>query len=130
MIEQTTFSQLVKDYLAQEFPDFLPSIKYFPDNSFDCILRNPSDIFSILISTENSEITIGIEDPIGNSDIHTHISCYHLEDIDDCLNRLSKIIKDVQNENLILYQDEKGKYDWINAADFPKEKNTVRFSWK
>lgn len=129
MIEQTTFSQLIKDFLAKQFPDFLPSIKSFPDNSFECSLRSPSDSFSIYISTENSEITIGIIDPNGDSGIHTHVSCYDLEDMEDCLDSLSKIIKDIQEGHLILYKDEKGKYDWYNSWELSSLKGGQQIYW-
>ena len=52
------------------------------------------------IATYNYEITLGIEAPDGNTDIHTHISCYEEEDINDSF---SKMI------NMINLQSEQGK---------------------
>ena len=67
MINQEHFSELIKELLMEQLPEFCPTIEYNKDGSFDCDLRNPSNEFSIWIATYNSEITLGIEAPDGNT---------------------------------------------------------------
>ena len=128
-MEQNLFSDLIKEFLEANFPEFIPTINYQNDGSFDCSLKSTSKIFSIWIATYNSEITIGIEDPTGNSDIHTHISCYELEDFQSCVSELSQYINNIKNDKLILYRNENGKYDWIEFSKFKNLNNSEKFSW-
>lgn len=128
-MEQNLFSNLIKEFLEANFPEFVPTISYQNDDSFDCSLKSNSKKFSIWIATYNSEITIGIEDPNGKSDIHTHISCYELEDFQSCILELSQYINDIKNDRLIFYRDENGKYDWVEFSKFENQNNSERFYW-
>ena len=128
-MEQNLFSNLIKDFLEANFPEFLPSINYHNDGSFDCSLISNSKIFSIWIATYNSEVTIGIEDPNGKSDIHTHISCYELKDFESCISELSLYINNIKNDKLILYRNENGKYDWVEFLKFENLNNSESYSW-
>jgi len=130
MIEQRAFSKLIKEFLEAQYPDFIPSIMYQDDGAFTCCLKSPSNIFSIDISTENSEITIGLDDPKGDSGIHTHIECREEEDIEHCISFLAQMINDIQNDQLILYLKTNGKYDWIDVNRYQQGKHAERFSWK
>ena len=114
MINQARFSEIIKSFLTENYPEFTATITYKDDKSFDCDLRNPTNEFSIWIATYNSEITIGIEDPSGKTDIHTHISCYEEEDIDESLIQLNKKIKEIENGKLILYHSNLKGYQWTN----------------
>lgn len=128
-MNQKIFSKLVYDYLNQNFPEFILNIKYYNDDSFEVTMRSPSNVFSMWVSTINCEITFGLEDPDNITDIHTHISCYELEDIDNCLSILSGYINDIKNEKTILYRKNNGQYDWIKCSRFLKNKNGERFYW-
>ena len=129
MLNQKTFSILIQKFLQEEFPEFLPSVNYLPDNSFDCSLKSLSESFSIWIATYNSEITIGIEDPNGNSDIHTHISFHEMEDLEDSLNTLSKMIREIIGNEIIVYQNQDGKYGWATESEFLKTECSKIFYW-
>jgi len=129
-MEQKIFSEFIKKFIELEFYGFMHDIKYHDDESFDCTLRSPSDKFSIWLATCNSEITIGLKTPDGNTGIHTHISCYEIEDLDICLKQLSKIINDVIDDKLILYREANGHYNWGNYAEFLGKIGAERFFWK
>lgn len=96
MIEQINFSEIIKEFLAERFPEFLSSVDFKEDGSFDCDLRNQTNTFSIWLATYNSEITIGLEDPDGKTDIHTHITCEHYEDLPESFDRLTKMINEIR----------------------------------
>ena len=129
MIEQIRFSKIIKQYLEENFPEFLPSLNYKDDGSFDCDLRNQADTFSIWLATYNSEITIGLEDPDGKTDIHTHISCYDEEDLPETLTRISNMINEIREDKLVLYKGKSG-YDWTDNIEKHKKPNRTFFSWK
>ncbi len=122
MINQERFSEIIKSFLIASFPEFIASLTYNHDKSFECDLRNPTNEFSIWIATYNSEITIGIEDPSGKTDIHTHISCYQQEDIDDALNELTITIRKIKDGKLILYCSDLKGYQWTNNINSIIEK--------
>src|SRR4051794_41153279 len=103
MIEQTEFSQLIKSYLGEKFPDFLSTIQYHTDRSFDCCLKSQTGKFSMWIVTYNSEITIGLADPNNTSACHTHISCYEKEDAPEALQQLDKLVNDIFGNRLVFY---------------------------
>ncbi len=130
MIEQIRFSEIIKKFLQDNFVEFLPSINYKDHGSFDCDLRSPTNTFSIWLATYNSEITIGVEDPVGKTDIHTHISLYEDENSTKALIQLSKMINEIREDKLVLYKDEFGDYHLTkNILEKKKESNNIFFSW-
>jgi len=129
-MEQKIFSKYISEFLETNFPEFTRTIKYQDDGAFDCDLKSESGIFSIWIATYNCEITIGIENPERKTNIHTHISCYELEDLKSCLLELASYIENIKADKLILYQDEAGKYDWIESSMFENINGSKKFSWK
>ncbi|MGL2999803.1 hypothetical protein [Flavobacterium sp. RSSB_23] len=129
-MEQKEFSKLIIEFLDGNYPEFTQTIKYQDDGSFDCSLKSESEIFSIWIATYNSEITIGIEDPKGECNIHTHIACYELDDLKSCLEELTTYIENIKADKLILYQDESEKYDWIDSSKFENLNGNKKISWK
>jgi hypothetical protein len=129
-MEQREFSKLILKFLEGNYPQFTQTIKFHDDGSFDCDLKSESGIFSIWIATYNTEITIGIEDPNGKTDIHSHIPCYVLDDLEACVAELSSFIENIKADNLVLYQDEDGKYNWIESFEFENLDNCKKFSWK
>ncbi len=129
-MEQKEFSKLIIEFLEGNYPEFTQTIKFQDDGSFDCDLKSESGIFSVWIATYNSEITIGIEDPKGESNIHTHISCYEFDDLKLCITELTSYIENIKADKLILYQDKAGKYDWIESSKFENLNGSKKFSWK
>ncbi|GGZ94604.1 hypothetical protein [Algibacter mikhailovii] len=124
-MNQKRFSELIKSFLVQKFPEFTKTINYKDDNSFDCDLRSPTNEFSIWIATYNSEITIGLEDPSGKTDIHTHISCYEEEDINNALTDLATEINNITKGKTLLYHSDRIGYQWTNDINLIlKRKNT------
>jgi hypothetical protein len=113
-MNQKIFSDKVFHFLAEEFPEFTHSVTYQNDDSFDCELKNPSGQFAMWIATYDKEITFGLKSPTGETDIHTHVSCYEEEDIDDCLSTLTKLIEEIKSNKVILYKNESNTYDWID----------------
>jgi hypothetical protein len=114
-MNQKIFSDKVFQFLTKEFPQFTHSVKYQNDDSFDCELKSPSGQFAMWIATYNTEITFGLESPTGETDIHTHVSCYEEEDIDECLSTLTKLIEEIKSNKVILYKNESNIYDWIDV---------------
>lgn len=111
-MNQTRFSALSESFLNENYPEFIPTLKYQEDGSFNCELRSLSNEFSIWLATCNSKITIGLIDPDGNTEIHTHISCYDEEDVNDTLSDLATKINEIIQDKLILYYSERAGYDW------------------
>lgn len=129
-MEQKLFSKLIFEFLNENYPEFIGTVKFQIDGSFDCDLKSKSGIFSIWIATYNSEITIGIEDPNGKTDTHSHISCYQLDDLETCCKELSSFIENIKADRLVLVQDKDGKYDWIESSKFKNLIGCEKFSWK
>ncbi|WP_454880354.1 hypothetical protein [Sphingobacterium detergens] len=127
-MEQREFSKLTLKFLEGNYPQFAQTIKFQDDRSFDCDWKSESGIFSIWIATYNTKITIGIEDPNGKTD--SHIPCYGLDDLGACVAELSSFIENIKADNLVLYQGEDGKYDWIESSEFENLDNCKKFSWK
>ena len=46
-MNQDRFSELIKSFLIENFPEFTNNISNKDDTSFDCDLRNPTNEFSI-----------------------------------------------------------------------------------
>ena len=105
----------------------MPTIRRHDDDSFECSLKSPTGIFSIWIATYNCEITFGLEAPNGKTDIHTHISCYDIDDIDDCTATLTRYIHQITDNKAILYFDDYdvNEYDWIEHERL-KERNKAK----
>lgn len=114
-MNQKVFSDKILHFLTKEFPEFVHSVKYQKDDSFDCELANPSGKFAMWIATYNKEITFGLKSPTGETDIHTHVSCYEEEDINDCLSALTSLINEIKSNKVILYKNEFNIYDWIDV---------------
>ncbi len=119
-MEQTLFSSLIFDFLQKEYPDFFP-VKYLEDNSFDCSIQSPSGEFSMWIATYGCEITYGIEAPDGKTDIHSHFSCYEIDDIPDCLQSIRKWIQSVINNEIFIYCKDSNAWDWIDHETLKKK---------
>jgi hypothetical protein len=114
-MKQEILSKYVFQFLEKAFPEFIPTIKYHEDRSFDCDLRNPFENFSIWIATYNEEITFGIESPDGKTDIHTHISCYENDDLENCIKKLAELINKIRSNEVIVYVNDFNDYDWIEC---------------
>ncbi|MBC5862891.1 hypothetical protein [Flavobacterium turcicum] len=130
LMSQKDFSKLIIGFLQLNFPEFTRTIKYQDDDSFDCYLKSESGIFSIWIATYNSEITIGIEDPKGETSIHSHINCDQIEDFSSCTVEVKSYIENIKTDKLILYQDKEGKYDWIESSMFEDINGSKKFYWR
>ena len=133
-MEQSFFSNLMLDFLNQNYPGFLP-VKYFDDGSFECELKSPGGQFAMWIATCNSEITYGLESPDGMTDIHSHISCYEMEDLPDCLSRLTKWIESVKSNSTVIYLNDSKVWDWIgqdslSERELRKGKSYQKYYWK
>ncbi|SDC42261.1 hypothetical protein [Niabella drilacis] len=130
-MNQSDFSNIVKEFIIRSCPEFAGKILYYEDDSFDCELRSESDLFSIWIATYNCEITIGLRDPLGKSDIHTHIEFNHYdnEDFEDAFNYLKNFIERIKTEKLILVKKNDENYDWLDVDDFRGSIHS-KISWK
>jgi hypothetical protein len=113
-MNQQTFSNHIIEFLEKSFPEFISSVKYHEDGSFDCESKNLSGSFAIWIATYNIEITLGIEAPNGETGIHTHVSCYENDDLDECFEKVSNLITEIKDHKVILYLNDKECFDWIN----------------
>jgi len=122
-MNQKIFADKVFQFLTKEFPEFIHSVRYQNDDSFDCELKSSSGQFSMWIATYNSEITFGLVSPTGDTNIHTHVSCYEEDDIDDCLFTLTKLIDEVKSNKVILYKNESNIYDWIDVHRLIEKEN-------
>ena len=122
-MNQKIFSDKILQFLTKEFPEFVQTVTYQNDDSFDCELANPSGQFAMCIATYEKEITLGLKSPSGETDIHTHVSCYEEEDVDDCLSTLTSLINEIKSNKVILYKNESNKYDWIDVNRMAEKEN-------
>jgi hypothetical protein len=129
-MNQKIFSDKVFQFLAEGFPAFTHSVTYQNDDSFDCELRNPSGQFAMWIATYNSEITFGLKSPTGDTDIHTHVSCYEEEDMEDCLSSLKTLIDEIKTNKVILYKNESNTFDWIDLNTLAQKEIKKRVSFE
>ena len=134
-MNQARFSALIELFLTEKFPEFTETLEYKTNDSFDCDLRSPTNEFSIWIDTNDSEITIGIEDPSGETEIHTHICFMDEEDIEDDLMDLSNTINEIREGKTIIYHSDAAGYHWTNDINLILEKkNSVEkirvYSWE
>lgn len=120
-MDQRIFSQYVFDFLAKNFTEFLPTVKYNDDESFECDLKSVSGKFSMWLATYNSEITFGLETPDGKTDVHTHVSCFEIADLEDCFATLTGLIHEIRHHKRIVYKTEHETYDWIGYEKLLKE---------
>ena len=133
MIEQKSFSSIVESYLKANFPDFLKTLKYEEDNSFECSLESPTGKFSIWIATYNSEITIGLNDPDNTSGCHTHYGRDD-DDLTDALTKLSQTINDVFSNRLVFYHSTLQGFTWSDdiirtITEKRKDESIEFFTW-
>jgi hypothetical protein len=129
-MNQKIFSDKVFQFLTEEFPEFTHSVIYQNDASFDCELKSPSGQFGMWISTYNNEITFGLKSPIGETDIHTHVSCYEDEDIEDCLSTLTRLIDEIKSNKVILYKNESNAFDWIDINRLTQKENKKQIAFE
>lgn len=129
-MNQKFFSEKVLQFLETKFPEFIDSVKHHNDASFDCEKENPTEQFAMWIATYNVEITFGLKSPEGETDIHTHVSCYDEEDIDDCLFTLTKLINEIKTNKVILYKNESNKFDWIQLDTLTKKENKRKMTFE
>lgn len=129
-MNQKIFSDIVFQFLTEEFPEFTQSVTYQNDDSFDCELKNPSGQFAMWIATYNNEITFGLKSPTGETDIHTHVSCYEEEDIEDCLSTLTRLIDEIKSNKVILYKNESNRFDWIDINRLTQKESKKQMTFE
>ena len=122
-MEQKLFSKFIYDFLQVSYPEFLATVKYCEDGSFNCDARSPSGKFAMWIATYNEEISYGFESPDGKTDIHSHISCYVLEDLSESLETLSNWIKSVHENRTVIYFNDSQVWDWIDYSKLLQKEN-------
>lgn len=132
-MEQLVFSNIVKDYIAKEYPTLLEDISYKEDGSFDCTLKNSKGDFSVWIATYDSEITLGLQAPDGNSDCHTHMSFYG-EEPEEQLEGMKNYLERIFSNKLHFMQSSLSGYTWTdNVEDTLKKKKKTEsiefFKW-
>lgn len=66
---------------------------------------------------------IGLRSPTGDTDIHTHVSCYEEADMEDCLSKLKSLIIEIKSNKVILYKNESNLYDWIDVNKLIEKEN-------
>ena len=82
------------------------------------------------IATYNHEITFGIKSPTGETDIHTHVSCYGEEDIVDCLSTLTGLVGEIKSNKVILYKNGSNSYEWIDVDRLTQKENKKQITFK
>jgi len=115
-MEQIQFSEFVKSYLTQYYPQFINSVKYQPDGSFDCSIENKTKAFSLWIATYNIEITVGLEDPAKTSGCHTHFTPYDERDLPEVLHELGELLEEIFSNKRMFYYSNIHGYSWTNDA--------------
>jgi hypothetical protein len=133
-MNQITFSNIVRDYLAKEYPTFLKNITYHDDGSFDCTLQNSNGEFSVWIATENSEITLGLQAPDGTSNCHTHMRFYDEESYEQ-LETMKNYFEKIFSNKLLFMHSSLSGYTWTENVEQELKKKKKNesiqfFKWK
>jgi hypothetical protein len=128
-MNQELFSKQIQNFLQLNFPEFLVNLKHDNNGSFTSHLKNQSGIVSIWLTTENTEITIGLEKVGETSEIHTHISCYEPQDIEECCASIKDYISQIKSDRLVLYKKANGNYDWGDYSKLDPIQNSTALKW-
>jgi hypothetical protein len=121
---QIEFSNSIKDYLTQHHSEFLPSINFKEDGSFDCHSPSKMGKLSIWLATYFLEITVGFEDNKGNSDSHWHLGRVEEAELPELLADTSRFITDIIYDKILIVQREKtGYHIYKNLEEALKDKS-------
>jgi len=110
-MDQATFSNHIYQYLLENNPLFLETIKYHGDHSFDCSLMSPTGKFSVWLATYDKEITIGMDDPEQTSGTHTHLS-FCVEENDEQTHAFTEYLQEIFTNKLVVTHSSFEGYSW------------------
>lgn len=135
MLDQVLVSTVLRKYLQDHHPAFLTDATEHANGSMDCSLKSPSRHFSIWIGTYNSEYTLGLESPDGDSGCHTHFTPYTERDFPHVLENMSALLDDIMSGKVLFYHSTLQGYTWTSDMDDTLKKKRpdeeiMFFSWK
>ncbi|MCV2485852.1 hypothetical protein OD917_13020 [Flavobacterium sp. SH_e] len=107
-MNQTLYSDITLKYLTQNHPEFLESIDFKEDQSFDCSVRSKSGNRFLWIATYNLEITIGFENHKKECDWHFHVGASGGNKQNEELKELTKQLNEIlNNHQVFILKDDK-----------------------
>jgi hypothetical protein len=108
-MKQAEFSELVKNYIAQHHPEFMESMKFQKDGSFDCSVKSKKDIISLWIATYDAEISVGLEDRDFLTDWHIRMRAQGAKNPQQELERMTVLVNKILSDGLeIEYTEDTG----------------------
>lgn len=107
-MNQALYSDITLKYLTQNHPDFLESIDFKEDHSFDCFIKSISGNRLLWIATYDLELTIGFEDYKKECDWHFHIGASGGNNQNEELKEMTKILNEIlNNEQVFVFENDK-----------------------
>ena len=128
-MNQTLYSDITLKYLAQNHPEFLESMDFKEDQSFDCSIKSMNGNRFLWIATYDLEITIGFENYEKECDWHSHIGASRGNNQHEELKELTKELnKILSNEQVFILENDKYIPFDKNEGSAVKENNKF-FVW-
>jgi hypothetical protein len=97
-MEQKEFSNFVVPRLLEQFPQFKEVCIYTPNGVVYIAYKSNQGLLTLLISTQDKEITIGFSENENLFGFHTHMSMFGAttpgEEIEEAINLINDIIGD------------------------------------
>lgn len=107
-MNQALYSDITLKYLKQNHPEFLESIDFKEDQSFDCFIKSIKGSRFLWIATYDLEITIGFENHNKECDWHFHIGASRGNSLNEEFQELTKQLnKILNNKQVFILEDDK-----------------------
>lgn len=130
-MNQALYSNTALKYITKNHPDFLKTINFKDDQSFDCSIKSSNGNRFLWIATYNSELTIGFENAEGECDWHFHIDTSGDKCQTEELEKMSIALEEIINNQhvFILNGDQYIPIDNDEYERLNNKENTVFFKW-
>jgi hypothetical protein len=106
-MNQKEYSNYILDKLLKEFPQFIDYYNY-KDDVIIIEFPSPAGFVKLWITTQDSELTIGLEGKVPKMDWHTHMSLFSAYEPDE-FREASQLIKNIfGGKEYIVFNSELG----------------------
>lgn len=107
-MNQALYSEIALKYLKQNHPEFLKSVDFKEDQSFDCCIKSVRGNRFLWIATYDLEITVGFENYMKECDWHFHIGASGGNNQKEELKELTKLLNEIlNNEQVFILENDK-----------------------
>lgn len=115
-MNQKEYSDYVLDKILKEFPQF---IDYYDYKNDIVIIEfpSPAGLLKLWITTQDTELTIGVEGKEPKWDWHTHMSLFSAYEPDDEIREASQLIKSIFSGNEYIVSNSELGYSITDNPD-------------